>query len=249
MAPFAEGGANMIRPYATETLVRRALAVGLAAALSSGLAACATQGVGSTTFREPRGAAGHDARSQRSFDPGPVGVAAPVESEAAVTPVPIAGSSILGAHATVMIDAPVQQVRAVVFDFARYPEFMPRFHACKPMGATSRGGRNVQMELHEMNGAIKLWVRTEISPPRIADHVEAYDGRFLAGNVKDYRVHWQFEDLDGKRTRLTVDSFLDPDLMLVPSSLINEASLSAAKDAIMALKQRVERLDARSATR
>lgn len=162
---------------------------------------------------------------------------APADAE--VASIPVAGSSITGVRATVVVEATAERVRAVVFDFARYPDFMPSVRSGRLLGRTAGGGRSVYLEFEEMGGVIQLWVRAEISPPATSGGVESHDGRLVAGNIKDYRIRWCFEAIASKRTRLTVDSFVDPGLFL-PSSLINRVSREAAKNAILALKHQAE---------
>jgi ribosome-associated toxin RatA of RatAB toxin-antitoxin module len=150
----------------------------------------------------------------------------------------VSGTSIQRIRATIAIDAPIDRVRAVVFDYGRYPEFMPMY--VKPTGVvwtTPAGLRLVHMQV---GGVVSLWMRVEIGPARIVGAVETYEGRLVQGNIKAFRPRWELEALSPDRTRLTVDSFLDPDLSLVPSGLINSGARDGMRDAIVALKARVE---------
>ena len=149
----------------------------------------------------------------------------------------VPGSGIERVRATVVVSAPIERVRAVVFDYARYPEFMPRYEKAAVVKVTPDGGRVVRMEL---GGIVHLWMRVEISPPRISGATEAYEGRLVDGNIKAFAPRWELEALEGGRTRVTVESFLDPDLMLVPSSMINSGARDGVREAIVALKARIE---------
>jgi ribosome-associated toxin RatA of RatAB toxin-antitoxin module len=150
---------------------------------------------------------------------------------------PVSGSGIERIRATVAIRAPLDRVRSVLFDYNRYPEFVPRYEKATVIRITPSGARLVQMEL---GGVVHLWMRFEISPPVNDAGVEKYEGHLEQGNIKAFRPRWELEPLAGDRTRITMESFLDPDLPLVPSSLVNSGSRDGMRDAILALKARIE---------
>jgi ribosome-associated toxin RatA of RatAB toxin-antitoxin module len=152
----------------------------------------------------------------------------------------VSGSKIQRVRATVVVNAPADRVRTVVFDFPRYPEFLPNYSKASLLGTTAKGGGVVQMEMKELGGVIRFWMRVEVSQASAPAGVEAYSGRLLAGNVKAFESRWEFEALDAKKTRFTVESFMDPDLALVPSSAINDGARKGLRDAILALKARAE---------
>ncbi len=148
----------------------------------------------------------------------------------------VAGTGIQRIRVTIPVDAPVDRVRSVMFDYARYPEFMPMYKKATVISTTPAGGRLVQTQI---GGVISLWMRFEISPPATTAGVERYEGRLVKGNVKAFRPRWELEPR-GDRTRVTVESFLDPDLPLVPDGLVNSGARDGMRDAIVALKARVE---------
>ncbi len=158
--------------------------------------------------------------------------------EPVVASTPVPGSDIVRARATVLVRAPMARVREVLFDCPHYAEFLKSYHACTDEGVSPRGGHLWRMDLEELGGLIKLWVRAEIGPPTTTDGVERYEGRYLAGNVGAFASAWKLEPA-GDATRLTLESHLDPKLPL-PSSLINSGSLGGIKAAILAIKHRAE---------
>ncbi len=149
----------------------------------------------------------------------------------------VRGSSIERVRVTAAVGAPIERVRAVVFDYAHYPEFMPRYEKAAVLRVTPDGGRLVKMEL---GGLVRLWMRVEISPPRRDATSESYEGRLVDGNVKAFVPRWELTPLPDGRTRVMVESFLDPDLALVPSGLINSGARDGMREAIGALKSRIE---------
>lgn len=154
------------------------------------------------------------------------------------TPVP--GSSIERVRGTVAVNVPIERVRAVVFDFPRYPEFLPHYRGGKIERKNPSGSVEVRLDIEELAGAVRVWLRFEVSAKSLAGAVESYDGRLLAGNVKAFQSRWELEALGPTRTRLTVDSFMDPDLRLVPSSLVNSGARDRIRDILLALKARAE---------
>lgn len=152
----------------------------------------------------------------------------------------VRGSSIERVRVTVAVDAPIDRVRAVLFDFARYPEFMAGYKKARVLRTTPDGGRSVHLEIEQAGGMVKLWMRVDISPPRSSGATESYEGRLADGNVKAFRTRWELAPLDGDRTRLTIESFLDPDLPLLPASFVNQGARDGLRDAILALKARTE---------
>jgi hypothetical protein len=149
----------------------------------------------------------------------------------------VRGSGIERIRATIAVNAPLDRVRGVMFDYDHYPEFMPRYEKASVLRTTSAGGRLVHMEL---GGVVHLWMRVDISPPVHDGAVESYSGHLEQGNVKAFRPRWELEPLGSDRTRVTVESFLDPDLPLVPDGLVNSGARDGMRDAIVALKTRVE---------
>ena len=149
----------------------------------------------------------------------------------------VRGSSFERVRATVAVNAPIDRVRAVLFDFARYPQFMPHYSKAGVVRTTPGGGRVVRMEIDQF---VHLWMEIEIGPPSTATGIESYEGRLAAGNVKAFHPRWELEALPGGRTRLRLESFLDPDLSLVPSSFVNSGAREGIREAILALKARSE---------
>jgi hypothetical protein len=148
----------------------------------------------------------------------------------------VQGTGIQRIRATVQMDAPIDRVRDVMFDYGRYPEFMPIYEKASVLWTTPAGARLVHMQL---GGIVHLWMRVEIAPPKRDGNIERYEGKLVQGNVKAFRPRWELEAL-GDKTRVTVESFMDPDLPLVPDGLINSGAKDGVRDAIVALKARVE---------
>ncbi|MFO0758060.1 MAG: SRPBCC family protein [Byssovorax sp.] len=157
-----------------------------------------------------------------------------------VDAIAVPGSSIERMRATVAVNAPIDRVRAVVFDFPRYPDFMPHYRRGLIERRSPSGSFEVRLDMEELAGAVHVWVRVEIPVAERAGATERYKGRLLAGSVKAFEPRWELESLGPSKTRLMVESFMDPDLPLVPSSLVNSGARERIRDVILALKARAE---------
>src|SRR5262245_5519313 len=92
---------------------------------------------------------------------GSIAEALAASDEPRVHSAPVPGSSIERVRGTVSVDAPIERVRAVVFDFPRYPEFMPRYRRCSVERRNPNGSVEVRMDIEELAGAVHVWVRLE----------------------------------------------------------------------------------------
>jgi hypothetical protein len=61
-----------------------------------------------------------------------------------------------------MVHAPIDRVRAVLFDFPHYAEFVPHYRSARIFGKTPRGGDDVYMEMEALGGMMRFWARVEI---------------------------------------------------------------------------------------
>ncbi len=186
----------------------------------------------------PSGAVAGPAASARAAEVSPTETGAPAASNLPrIEAFAVRGSSIERVRGTIAVNAPIDRVRAVLFDFAQYPQFMPHYSKAGVLLTTPGGGRVVRMEIDQV---VHLWMQIVIGPPSTAAGIESYEGRLSAGNVKAFQPRWEIEPIEGGRTRLRVESFLDPDLTLVPSSFVNSGARDGIRDAILALKARCE---------
>lgn len=180
------------------------------------------------------------ARVVRAPKPPPATIpAADAEDVPRTIAVPMPGTSLVRGRSTVVVRAPLDRVRATVLDFGRYAEFMPHYEACRLLGRTSGGGRDVYMRVVALRGAVKLWARIEVARPTMEAGAETYRSRLVDGNVRDLQATWRVSSVDGASTRLEVEIFLRPKLPL-PASIVNDENLRGARLAVMAFKTRAE---------
>jgi ribosome-associated toxin RatA of RatAB toxin-antitoxin module len=156
-----------------------------------------------------------------------------VESE------PVAGSRLSRSRATVLVRAPLERVRAVLVDFPNYHAFLPNYRSAKVESTTPDGATRVHMQIDGLGGMIRRWMRVEISAPVIAGPRLSFEAKLLEGDVKAFAARWVLDRLDEGSTRLTLESFLDPDLQL-PATFIDSGSAAGLKESILAIKARAE---------
>jgi ribosome-associated toxin RatA of RatAB toxin-antitoxin module len=165
------------------------------------------------------------------------------EPDPAETPdvelVPVAGSPIGRARATVLVRASVERVRSVLVDFAHYHVFLANYRSAEVVGTKPDGTSQVHMQIGGLGGMIRRWMRVEVSPPVVDGARLSFEAKLLEGNVKAFEARWVLDRLDEAATRLTLESHLDPDLEL-PSAFINAGSAAGLKDSILAIKARAE---------
>jgi ribosome-associated toxin RatA of RatAB toxin-antitoxin module len=157
---------------------------------------------------------------------------------AEVEVVPVAGSKVGRARATILVRASADQIRAVLLDFPNYPAFLPNYRSARVETKKPDGTLVVHMEIGALGGMLKRWMRVEISPPVVLAGRESFDAKLLDGDVRSFEAKWVLESTpDG--TRLTLESLLDPKLEL-PAAFLDAGSASGLKDSILAVKARAE---------
>lgn len=160
-------------------------------------------------------------------------------ADVATEAVAMDGTELVRGRSTVVVDAPIKQVRKAVLGFKAYPEFMPHYRSAKVLGRTPDGARDVYMEVVALHGAVKMWTRIELPKPTKVDGVETHESRFVDGNVKDFKAIWRLKKIDRDHTELSLEIFLQPDIPL-PTSLINGENLKGSKQGVLAMKDRLE---------
>jgi len=153
--------------------------------------------------------------------------------------VPIAGSELVRGRSTVIVNAPIDEVRAVALDYDRYAEFMPHYTASRIVGRASGGGRQLYMQWEALHGAVKLWARFDMRRVEVPSGIETYQSEFIEGNVKQAFARWSIESEPGDQTKLTLEIFLHPRIPM-PTSLLNAENLDGAVKGVAAMRDRIE---------
>lgn len=154
-------------------------------------------------------------------------------------PVPIAGTDLVEAKATVTVRASVDKSRATVLKFEDYPQFMPEYSDAKRAGVLPSGNEKVYMEITTLAGIAKMYANIEVLSARKDGATEVHEAKFLDGNVRQFKAVWTLTRIDDAHTELTLQVFLHPSLPL-PDFLVNKANLDGAKKGVLAMKRRIE---------
>ena len=152
--------------------------------------------------------------------------------------VPVPGSNLGRARATVIVRAALDRVRTVLVDFPAYAEFMPHYKSAEITTRTPDGGMQVMMKIDALGGMIRRWMRVEVSAPVVDGARESFSARLLEGDVKAFEARWVLDRLaDG--TRLTLESFMDGNLQF-PVAFLDAGNAAGIKASILAIKARAE---------
>jgi ribosome-associated toxin RatA of RatAB toxin-antitoxin module len=179
----------------------------------------------------------HEEASETAFTMGGDPPCPPDQPVVEVVPVP--DSRIGRARATVLVRAPVERVKAVLLDFPSYPAFLANYQAAHVERTTPEGSTIVHMKIGGLGGMIRRWMRVEISRPKTEGARLSFDAKLLEGDVKAFSARWVLDRVEEGATKLTLESYLDPDLPL-PATFIDSGSAAGLKDSILAVKSRAE---------
>lgn len=153
--------------------------------------------------------------------------------------VPIQGSDLVEAKATVIARAPIDKARATIRLFEDYPQFMPEYSDAKRLGKLPTGNEKVYMEITTLGGVAKMFANVEVLSVRKEGETEIHEARFLDGNVRQFKAIWTLTPTTDGNTEVTLQVFLHPSLPL-PDFLVNKANLDGAKKGALAMKRRIE---------
>jgi ribosome-associated toxin RatA of RatAB toxin-antitoxin module len=143
-------------------------------------------------------------------------------------------------HAEVLINAPIDKVRAHVLDFAKYKDIAPAKFKKSRIVAKSGSDTDVYMQVPIMNGMVTLWSQARFSAPKVVGPgVEVVEGRNVKGNVKDLHAIWTMRKLSEDFTLLKFDLLLLPNVP-APQAAIDEELRDAAMQAVDAIHDRAQ---------
>lgn len=165
--------------------------------------------------------------------------ATPVEDALALSTstFPEAGTSVEWARAEGVIDAPLDQVMAIVQNYGQYASFLPNFKVSRVL--SQRGASaNVYMEVGILHGTVTIWAQLALRAKPSVGETRVVEARMTEGNVDRMNARWEITPLSPTRTKVAFQMLLDPDLP-VPSSLVTEENAKAVRRTIRALRKRL----------
>jgi ribosome-associated toxin RatA of RatAB toxin-antitoxin module len=139
-------------------------------------------------------------------------------------------------QATAVVDAPFEQVKAIVEDYSRYNEFLPHFERSRVL---SQRGPNalVYLEANVIHGTVTLWAQMRMFARRQQGDTHVIEAKMLKGNMDAFAGRWELTPLDGgNRTLVQFRLIVDPDLPL-PSSVFTKENRKSARKTLRALRE------------
>lgn len=142
-------------------------------------------------------------------------------------------------QATGIVNAPIDQVMAIVSDYANYNQFMPHFKKSKVL--SQRGLRAIiYVEASVAKGTLTVWAQMKMSPGKAEGGRRVIEGRMLKGNLARMEARWELTPLSDNRTLVTFKLLVDPKIPL-PDSLITWENVKASRRGIKALRKQLKR--------
>jgi hypothetical protein len=143
-------------------------------------------------------------------------------------------------RAEILVNAPIDTVRALVVDYGHYNDFTGgRFHISRVIGR-SAAGTEVYFQLPILGGLVTLWQVfrfQELKP--LAPGWSMIEGWYVKGNIGRGNAAWTLHAIDDERTLLTFDLLVVPSVPL-PQSLLDEGLRNAAGAAVEAIRDRAQ---------
>lgn len=163
-----------------------------------------------------------------------------------VTDEPVPDTSIRRARAETVLQAPMALVARRMLEYERYPDFMPRFRACRLLSRRGDGAM-VYVELDLPRALGTRWFLEALTVVRARDRVEVR-GVAVDGNIGHVETLAVLERVPGDpgRTRFAFSIYGVPAFSL-PGSVVNPELREAALAVAEALRDRVEQPVAASA--
>ena len=150
------------------------------------------------------------------------------------------GVKVRGGKAEILLDAPLDKVMAVVEDYGNYQKFLPFFHVSRTLA--KRGANAIAyMEARILNGTHTIWVEVTFRDRGSKGTSRVIEGKMNRGNVNQLSLRWEAAAVEGEKTLLSFEFFVDPDLP-VPSSVISNQNAVSARRTVRALRKRLYRI-------
>ena len=144
------------------------------------------------------------------------------------------------ARAEIFINAPMNQVKTSVLDYANYSTFIPKFQKSKVIKGKSGEAQEVFLQIPILHGAATIWAVENFALPAADGKTgEKIVGNMVKGNVDDLRATWRYRAVDDKHTVLSLDIYIAPKIA-APESVVTAEVEDACGDGVRAVKERSE---------
>ena len=150
---------------------------------------------------------------------------------------PQPGTNVERGRAMILIDAPADRVYEVIQNYALYKDFLPHFEISKVL--SQRGASALlYVQVKIMKGAKTIWAELKLKPKQGNGDVRMIEAKLLKGNVDHFEALWEVTPIDDKRTLVSFEIVVDPDLPL-PAGFVSDENAKSARKTLRALRERV----------
>lgn len=144
------------------------------------------------------------------------------------------GDDVAWGRAVGVVEAPIDDVTAVVQNYAGYAKFMPHFESSKVL--SQRGTTAlVYMQASIAKNTMKLWAQLKVGPGANKGETRVIRAKMMSGNMNAMEAVWELTPIDASRTMVAFQLVMDPKLPL-PDSFVTNENVKAAKKTIKALR-------------
>ncbi|MDH5674557.1 MAG: hypothetical protein OEZ06_20690 [Myxococcales bacterium] len=157
--------------------------------------------------------------------------------ETRTTPHP--GTELLAGSSVGIVEAPYEEVLKVVEDYGRYADrFMPHFDKSKVLSRRGSAAL-VYIEATIAKGMVKVWAQVKVRGMDQADGTRVVEAKLMKGNLAVMHARFHLKKLDAGRTLVGFKMIMDPDLKVVPDSLVNAENEKWSRRVIKRLRRAV----------
>jgi ribosome-associated toxin RatA of RatAB toxin-antitoxin module len=149
------------------------------------------------------------------------------------TSAPHPGTNVQWGRAVALVDAPIDDVMAVIQNYAGYKTFLPHFEESRVL--SQRGASAlVYIKVSVMHGATNLWAEVKLHPRPGDGPTRVIEGAMTKGNMDHFEALWEVTPVEGG-TLVAFQILVDPSIPL-PASLINDENQASARKTLRALR-------------
>jgi ribosome-associated toxin RatA of RatAB toxin-antitoxin module len=134
-----------------------------------------------------------------------------------------------------IVEAPLQEVLAVVQDYGGYQAFMPHFKVSKVLSQRGQSAL-VYMQASIAKNTLNLWAQMKVGPKPNEGDKRIIEGKMVEGNMDAMFARWEVAPIDDKRTLVAFQLLMDPKIPL-PAGFVSSENEIASKKTIRALRQ------------
>lgn len=142
-------------------------------------------------------------------------------------------------QAMAVIDAPIDDVLAVVLDYGNYADFMPHFTQSRVLSARGTSAM-VYMQAAAFHDTITLWANMNLRKRANVGDTQIVEGTMTSGNLETFIARFEVTPLEDGKTLMLFRLLIAPDLPF-PSGIMTDENVRNARRVVTALRGRMSR--------